>query len=242
MSAYRTGHGAAGNRLLDALPASTRSRLLEGTDAEPCTYLEQLYGPSDALEHCYFPTTCVCSLVADLSSGQRAEVAIVGNEGFVGVPAVLDGAARELALIQVPGEYYRVRTSTLRSVMAADGVLRTAALRYVGHTYDMAKQTALCNAYHSVEQRVARWLLTMADRAGTPALPMTQEVLAGMVSATRPRTAEAAGRLRRDGILSTRRGAVEIRDRARLEARACECYGATRLPSDAARSAPSRDT
>lgn len=181
------------------------------------------------MEHCYFPITCVCSLVADLATAQRAEVAIVGNEGFVGIPAVLDATARELALIQVPGECYAVKADRMRALMDRDVTLRAAMLRYVGYAYDMVKQTALCNAYHTVEQRVARWLLTMADRAGTDQLPMTQEVLAGMVSATRPRTAEAAGRLRGAGMLATRRGAVEIRDRARLERRACECYRAMRL-------------
>ena len=224
-------HGGAGNRLLDALPASIRSRLLEDARVEPCNHLDQLYGPSDAIEHCFFPTTCVCSLVVDLSSGQRAEVAIIGNEGFVGVPAVLDTATKELALVQVPGEYYRVKTSRMRSLMERDSTLRAVALRYVGRTYEMAKQTALCNAYHTVQQRVARWLLSMADRAGSDELPMTQEVLAGMVSATRPRTAEAAGRLRAEGLITTRRGAIEIRDRAGLAERACECYGATRLAS-----------
>ena len=229
MPVHRTGHGAAGNRLLDALPPSIRSRLLEDASIESYHHLEQLYGPSSAVEYCYFPITCVCSLVADLATGQRAEVAIVGNGGFVGIPAVLDATARELALIQVPGECCVVKASRVRALMERDAALRAAMLRYVGYAYDMVKQTALCNAYHTVEQRVARWLLTMADRAGTDQLPMTQEVLAGMVSATRPRTAEAAGRLRGAGMLATRRGAVEIRDRARLERRACECYGAMRV-------------
>lgn len=229
MPPHKTGHGEAGNRLLDALPASIRSRLLEGVDVEPCNQLEQLYGPSDAMEHCYFPTTCVCSLVCDLATGQRAEVALVGNEGFVGVPGVLASEVRELALVQVPGEFYRVKTSRLRSMVERDGALRDVVLQYVGHTYTVVKQTALCNAYHTVEQRVARWLLTLCDRAGTCELPVTQELLAGMVSATRPRTAEAAGRLRVAGILATRRGAVEVLDRHRLERRACECYEATRL-------------
>ncbi|MGQ0656253.1 MAG: Crp/Fnr family transcriptional regulator [Betaproteobacteria bacterium] len=225
----QTGHGGAGNRLLDALPASTRSRLLEGAEVESCNHLEQLYGAGDAMEHCFFPTTCVCSLVADLASGQRAEIAIVGNEGFVGMPAVLGIPPRERALAQVPGEYYPVKASRLRALMDRDAALREAVLRQSGRIYDMVKQTALCNAYHSVEQRVARWILTLADRAGSDELPMTQEMLAGMVSATRPRTAEAAGRLRTAGIIATRRGATAIRDRARLERRACECYQATRL-------------
>jgi len=226
------GHGGAGNRLLDALPASIRARLLEGGEVESCNYLEQLYGPSDAMESFYFPTSCVCSLVADLASGQRAEVAIVGSEGFVGIPALFGVAPREAALIQVPGEYYRVKASRVVALMQREEKLSAVLLRHAGCMYNMAKQTALCNAYHSVEQRVARWLLTMADRARADELPLTQEMLAAMVSATRPRTAEAAGRLRTAGIIATRRGAIALRDRARLERRACECYEATRLARD----------
>jgi CRP-like cAMP-binding protein len=147
----------------------------------------------------------------------------VGSDGFVGIPALLGAEATEYVIAQSAGEGYEISTGRIRSLLDEHKGLHQGLLQYIGHAYQMAKQTTVCNAYHAIEQRLARWLLAMQDRSGKDEFSMTQELLSYMVAATRPRVTEAAAKLRAQGLIDYRRGRVIIKDRKALEARACEC-------------------
>lgn len=227
------GPGPTGNELLDRLLAG--EALAREITRVTLETEQELLIPGVMVSRVFFPTTSVCCILLALKSGQRAEVSTVGNEGFVGIPAVLRIPATEYAIVQIPGDAYVVNASALLGVLDENGGLRRIVNRYIGYAYQSAQQTTICNSYHSVEQRLARWLLTAHDRARTDVFPMTQELLSHMVAATRPRVNEAARRLRSDGMIDYERGSVQIRSRNRLERRACECYAATRRPAPAER-------
>jgi len=221
---------AAGNRLLDQLPddvlkAVTRAARLRTYQPE-----EELGAPDAPLRQLVFPTTMVCSILTALKSGQRAETVTVGNEGFVGISAILGTRQNEYVVAQTAGDGYEMSASRLKSLVARHKSLQQGMLRFIAYAYHMAKQASVCNAYHTVEQRLARWLLATHDRFMHDEFEMTQEMLSRMVAATRPRVTEAAAKLRADGIIDYQRGRIKIRNRKRLEAAACECYESTRLP------------
>lgn len=155
----------------------------------------------------------------------------VGNEGFVGIPAAVHLPATEYAVVQIPGEAYALDAQTFQRALEKNEDMRHAVIRYIGYAHQVAQQATACNSYHSVEQRLARWLLTVQDRARKDEFPMTHELLSHMVAATRPRVGEAAARLRSAGTIGYHRGMIRIADRTRLEAKACECYAATRRPT-----------
>lgn len=160
---------------------------------------------------------------------------IVGSEGFVGIPAILGAKPSEYVIAQGAGQAYEVTAQRITALAEKHATLQHALLQYVGYAYHVAKQTTVCNAYHAIEKRMARWLLSIHDRLAQDRFPMTQELLSHMVAATRPRVTEAAARLRAEGIIDYYRGHLTIKDRKALESRACECYEATRLPRSAGR-------
>jgi CRP-like cAMP-binding protein len=223
---------STGNRLLDKLPSGTRQLIARAARLRSYAMEEQLIAPGAAVRGLIFPTTLVCSVLVGLSSGQRAEMGTVGNEGFVGIPALLGTRPTEFVIAQRAGEAYEISAIRIASLIERSRLLQQGLLQYVGHAYHVAKQTTACNAYHTIEQRLARWLLLMQDRTGKDSFPMTQELLSQMVAATRPRVTEAAAKLRADSIIDYHRGRVTIRDRKALQVRACECYEATRHPAD----------
>lgn len=219
-----------GNRLLDQLPPRARATLLRAARLRTYEAEEELITFGTPVRTLVFPTTVVCSLLIGLRSGKRAEMGMVGNEGCVGISALLDIRPTEQVVAQTPGEGYEISTADLRPHFVGHKHFQQAVIRFIGHAYHMARQTTACNAYHNVQQRLARWLLAVHDRARQDHFAMTQEMLSQMVAATRPRVTEAAARLRADGLIDYQRGRIIIRDRKRLEAQACECYQATRLP------------
>jgi len=200
-------------------PAKTRT----------CEIDEELIVPGRPVSVLLFPTTLVCSVLIGLRTGQRADMGTVGNEGFVGIPAVLGTQPTEHVVVQTAGEGYEISAGTIASFLDRYRTLHQGLLQYIGHAYHMAQQATVCNAYHSIEQRLARRLLAMHDRSGKDQFSMTQELLSHMVAATRPRVTEAAARLRTEGVIDYQRGRVTIKNREGLESRACECYEATKL-------------
>jgi CRP-like cAMP-binding protein len=192
---------------------------------------EELISFGKPVRNVVFPTTVVCSLLIGLRSGKRAEMGTVGYEGYVGISDILGIGPTEHVVAQTPGDGYEVSPATMRSHFARHKNFQQSVMRFIGHAYHMARQTTACNAFHNVQQRLARWLLTVHDRAPRNEFAMTQEMLSQMVAATRPRVTEAAANLRAEGIIEYQRGRIVIRDRKNLEAKACECYEATLLPS-----------
>jgi CRP-like cAMP-binding protein len=213
------------------LPPNAREAVLGAAQLRGCQVDEELIVPGRPAQLLLFPTTLVCSVLIGLRSGQRADMGTVGNEGFVGIPAVLGTHPTEYVVAQSAGEAYEVSASRIVALLDRYKTLQQGLLQYIGHAYHMAQQATVCNAYHTIEQRLARWLLAMQDRSAKDQFSMTQELLSHMVAATRPRVTEAAAKLRADGVIDYQRGRVTIKDRGRLEARACECYEAIRHPA-----------
>jgi CRP-like cAMP-binding protein len=217
-----------GNVILDELPQPVRRAFISKTLIDlPAGTLLQRQG--ERITHAFFPTTAVCSVVVELASGDKAETGTVGRDGFVGVPAVLGiFVSHSSSLIQISGEGYRMNVRSVIDLCRQHDAFRKALFGYTGYTLHLANRSVACNSYHSIVQRLARWLLFAHDRAGNNDFYLTHEALSAMLAATRPRVSQAAGRLKADGIIDYRRGKVRILDRQRLESVSCECYEETK--------------
>jgi len=216
-----------GNRILDALPPAAQRGLQKllvslAVGADVLT-------PGERITHAVFPTTAICSVIIELDSGDKAESATVGPDGFVGVPLVLGASICDArAVVEIGGEAYRLPAKTVLELCADHDAFRRALFGYSAFRLHLASRTLACNSFHSILQRMARWLLFLHDRLGRSDLRLTHQRLSSMLAATRPRVSQAAARLKGDGIIDYRRGSIRILDRVRLEAIACECYGQTR--------------
>lgn len=216
-----------GNRILDELPLSAQRTLDRASVALVAG--DEVLTPGERILYALFPTTAVCSLVMHLDSGDKAETATVGRDGFIGVPLVLGRPMSDVScVVQVEGEAYRVSAKTLLDLCKEHEAFRRALFAYSAFRLHLASRTLACNSFHSILQRMARWLLFVHDRVGSSDFRLTHERLSAILAATRPRVSQAAARLKGEGIIDYRRGTIRIVDRQRLEAIACECYGETR--------------
>ena len=216
-----------GNRLLDELPAPAQRSLAKSLVDLPAGAV--VLSPGERIAQALFPTTAVCSVVIELDSGDKAETATVGRDGLVGMPLVLGATVSDAAaIVQLAGEAYRVAPKTLFELCREHEAFRRALFAYGAFRLHLASRTLACNSFHSIVQRMARWLLFSHDRAAADEFRLTHEALSNMLTATRPRVSQAAARLRADGIITYRHGQVRILDRSRLEQTSCECYVETR--------------
>ena len=223
--------GETGNRILDALPAAARRACQKTLVTLPVG--TELVGQGQRITHAFFPTTAVCSMVVELATGDKAETATIGSDGFVGVSLVLgDPVAYSRGVVQVPGAGYRVSARQVLDLCKQHEDFRRALFGYSAFKLHLAARSVACNSFHSVRQRLARWLLFAHDRAATNEFRLTHEMLSAMLAATRPRVSQAAAKLKAEGLIDYRRGMVRILQRTRLEAASCECYQDTkRLPA-----------
>jgi CRP-like cAMP-binding protein len=214
------------NFLLSALPSREYNRLLPHFDRVPLVYKDELYEVGQPISHVYFPTSGALSLLlARDGRGTSMEVGMVGREGVVGLSVFL-GANAEFArtIVQVPGETLRIRADKFRVLVGRESVLHELLLRYVHVFLSQLTHEVACNALHSVEKRLCRWLLTVQDRAGSDRFPITHESLAAMLGVRRATVTEAARRLRQAGLIRYGGGQLTIIDRRGLEKRVCGCY------------------
>ena len=217
---------AVQNRLLAALPAIDRDRIVPTLDIVPLKLKEFLHKPGEHIEYVYFPGGGFCSIVTVLEDGDMVEVATIGREGMLGVDAALDGHQLSSATM-VQGETdicYRMSADAFRREMHQLGAFYELLTHYTQALMGFIMQSTACNAVHSVEQRLARWLLMAQDRMATDEFPLTQEFVAMMLGATRPTVTVVAGTLQRAGLITYHRGRVTIVDREQLKAASCECY------------------
>jgi CRP-like cAMP-binding protein len=183
----------------------------------------------ERITQAFFPTTAVCAVAVELASGDRAETAIVGRDGFVGVPLLLGVSVSSASkTVQVPGEGYLLTAKQFAELCRQYDAFRRALFGYSAFRLHLAGRSLACNSYHSIAQRLARWLLFTQDRAGRGHFRLTHEALAEVLAVTRPRISEAAGRFKAKGIIDYRAGNVRIIDRKRLEELSCECYEETK--------------
>ena len=232
-AANSSSHSPKQNHLLAALPAEDYARLLPDLDLVPMPLGEALYESGGLLQHVYFPTTSIVSLLYVMEDGASAEIAVVGNEGILGVSLFMGGETTpSRAVVQSEGHGYRLKAQLLKNEFNRAGPALHLLLRYTQALITQMAQTAVCNRYHSVEQQLCRWLLLSLDRLNSNELNMTQELIANMLGVRREGVTEAAGKLQRAGLIRYGRGRITIIDRPRLEREVCECYGVVKREFD----------
>jgi CRP-like cAMP-binding protein len=201
-----------------------------------------VYESGGSLRHIYFPTDSIVSLLYVLKNGASAEIAVVGNEGAIGVALFMGGETTpSRAIVQSAGFAYRLTGNRLKQEFSRHGQMLQVLLRYTQSLITQMAQTAVCNRHHSVDQQLCRWLLLSLDRLSSNKLTMTQELIANMLGVRREGVTEAAGRLQKQGVIQYKRGKITVLDRARLEAASCECYAVVKQETDRLLSPPARD-
>ena len=212
------------NELLAALPDAEWQRWLPHLEWINMPLGQALYESGTTLNHVYFPTTAIVSLLYVLENGASAEIAVVGNEGLVGVSLFMGGGSTpSRAVVQSAGEGYRMRASILKEEFTHAPVLHLL-LRYTQALITQMAQTAVCNRHHSLDQQLCRWLLLSLDRLPGNELTMTQELIANMLGVRREGVTEAALKLQKAELINYTRGRIKVVNRAGLEQRTCECY------------------
>jgi CRP-like cAMP-binding protein len=228
-----TSHTPKQNHLLAALPAAEWERLSPHLELVPMPLGEALYESGGRLQHVYFPTSSIVSLLYVMEDGASAEIAVVGNEGILGISLFMGGETTpSRAVVQSAGYGYRLKAPLLKQEFNRAGPVLHLLLRYTQALITQMAQTAVCNRHHSVEQQLCRWLLLSLDRLETHELTMTQELIANMLGVRREGVTEAAGNLQRAGLIRYSRGRITVLDRPRLEQAVCECYGVVKRETD----------
>ncbi len=221
------------NHLLAALPATVLKHFSSHLELASMHLGEVLYEPGAQLRHVYFPTTSIVSLLYVMENGSSAEIAIVGNEGILGISLFMGGQSTpSRAVVQSAGFGYRLRANLLMQEFNKAGPVMHLLLRYTQALITQMSQTAVCNRHHSLNQQLCRWLLLSLDRLSSNNLDMTQELIANMLGVRREGVTEAAGKLQQAGLIHYSRGRITVVDRPGLEAQACECYAVVKKEFD----------
>ena len=226
-------HDPRQNHLLAALLTDERASVFPNLELVPMPLGETVCEPGRQLRHVYFPTTCIVSLLYVMEDGASAEIAVVGNEGIVGVSLFMGGeTTTSRGVVQSAGHAYRLTGQLLKDEFFRAGPMQRLLLRYTQALLTQMAQTAVCNRHHSVDQQLCRWLLLSLDRLPSNQLTMTQELIANMLGVRREGVTEAAGKLQHAGLIHYSRGHITVLDRPGLEARVCECYAVVKKEND----------
>ena len=213
------------NRLLASLPVDEYQRLHPHLEPIDLKLRQILYAAGERASHVYFPHESIVSLVSVMKDGRRVEVGLVGNEGMLSTETYMGGnGSPNEAMVQVADSGVRMETDVLLKEFKRGGILQTVLLRYAQSLFTQVSQCAACNRLHSIEKRLARWLLMVSDRTKSARIPMTQEFLAFMLGSERSGVTLAAITLQEAGVIDYRRGKISIVDREGLVGAACECY------------------
>ncbi len=219
--------------LLAALPAADYERVRPQLEPVALDLGRAIYESGGQQVYVYFPITSIISLLYVMLDGSSAEIAVVGNEGLVGISLFMGGETTpSRAVVQSAGNCYRLRSSVLKAEFVKGGEMQHLLLRYTQALITQIAQTAVCNRHHSVEQQLCRWLLLSLDRLSSNKISMTQELIANMLGVRREGVTEAAGRLHAAGLIEYSRGTITVTDRPRLEAKVCECYAVVKREYD----------
>lgn len=213
------------NLLIAALAADARDRWARYLETVHLELGQSIYEPGVALRYAYFPVTALVSLLYVMATGASTEIALIGNDGIVGVSLFMGGVSTtNRAVVQSAGTALRLPVGLLLQEFALGGPTAQLLLRYTQALITQVTQTAACNRHHTIDQQLCRWLLHSIDRLPGDELVMTQELISHMLGVRREGVTEAASRLQRAGLIRYSRGHIRVLDRRRLEARACECY------------------
>lgn len=221
------------NRLIASLSEDEYVRLMPHLELVAQPLGQVLHESGVRMPFVYFPTTSIVSKLYVMENGASAEIAVVGNEGMLGVSLFMGGeTTTNRAVVQSAGHAYRLKAKLLKDEFARGGPLQQRLLCYSQALLTQIAQTAVCNRHHSLDQQFCRWLLMSFDRLPANELIMTQELIANMLGVRREGVTEAAGNVQKAGLISYNRGHIKLLDRAGLEARTCECYAVVRKEFD----------
>lgn len=223
----------AQNHLFQYIPIVEWERLLPNIEPIELPLGKVLYEPGTKMSHVYFPSTAIVSLLYALENGSSAEIAIVGNEGVVGISIFMGGeSTSSRAVVQSAGLGYKIRSSLLLEEFNKGGPVMHLLLRYTQALITQMAQTAVCNRHHTLDQQFCRWLLLSLDRLPSNELVMTQELIANMLGVRREGVTEAALKVQKAGLIKYSRGHITVLDRPGLEHRTCECYQVVKAEYD----------
>lgn len=226
-------HDFNANHLIAALPEPQRRQLVSQLEPVDLPLGEVIYESGRTLSHVIFPTTAIVSLLYVMEDGASAEIAVVGNEGVVGISLFMGGESTpSRAVVQSAGHGFRLKSKTMKDEFNRAGPVMHLLLRYTQALITQMAQTAVCNRHHSVDQQLCRWLLLSLDRLQGSELVMTQELIANMLGVRREGVTEAALKLQEGGLIRYARGRISILDRTGLEKRSCECYAVVKTEYD----------
>ncbi len=215
------------NKILAALSHEAHQRLLPNLEPVGLRHGKVIYEMNGPVRYLYFPYTAVISLVTQMSNGTIVEVGLIGNEGMSGITAVMDKeTSAERAIVQIPDSGVRAKLNVIKEEFQRGGEMQQLLLAYARRLMRQISQTAACNATHTAEERLSRWLLMCHDRVNSNELELTQEFIAEMLGTRRATVSVAAMVLQTEGYIKYHRGRIKIIDRAGLEAFTCECYQA----------------
>jgi CRP-like cAMP-binding protein len=221
------------NHLLAALPDAEWQRWLPALESIDMPLGQVLYEAGATLTHVYFPTTSIVSLLYVMENGASAEIAVVGNEGIVGISLFMGGGSTpSRAVVQSAGRGLRLAAQMMKDEFNKNGPVLHLLLRYTQALITQMAQTAVCNRHHSLDEQLCRWLLLSLDRLQGDELVMTQELIANMLGVRREGVTQAALNLQHAGLIRYARGHIAVLDRVGLEQRTCECYAVVRKEYD----------
>ena len=221
------------NHLLAALPPADLQRWLPQLERVEMPLGAVLYEPGRTLSHVYFPTNAIVSLLYVMEDGASAEIAVVGNEGVVGISLFMGGESTpSRAVVQSAGHGLRLKADAIKQEFQQAGPAMHLLLRYTQALITQMAQTAVCNRHHSLDQQLCRWLLLSLDRLHGTELVMTQGLIASMLGVRREGVTESALSLQKAGLLRYARGHITVLDRPGLERRTCECYAVVKKEYD----------
>lgn len=216
-----------------ALPDAQYRRWLPQLESVDLPLGHVLYESGKKLSHVYFPTTVVISLLYVLENGSSTEIAVVGNEGLVGISLFMGGGSTpSRAVVQSAGHSFRLNAKDLQDGFDRGGPVQHLLLRYTQALISQMSQTAVCNRHHTLDQQLCRWLLVSLDRLEGDELVMTQELIANMLGVRREGVTEGASKLQNAALIKYSRGHITVLDRPGLEKRACECYAVVKKEYD----------
>jgi CRP-like cAMP-binding protein len=221
------------NWLLSALADSEWQRIAAHLEPVDLRLGQMLFDSGGKPSHVYFPTTAIVSLLYVMENGASAEIAVVGNEGLVGISLFMGGqSTSSQAVVQAAGGGFRLSAAVLMEEFNRGGPVLHLLLRYTQALITQMAQTSVCNRHHALDQQMCRWLLLTLDRLHSSELVMTQELLSNILGVRRASISDAAGQLQKDGLIRYERGHISVLDRVAIERRSCECYAVVKKEYD----------
>jgi CRP-like cAMP-binding protein len=226
-------HRPQQNALLAALSATECKRLAKDLELVPLTLGQVLYESGQTMSHAYFPIDCIVSLLYVMKNGESAEIAVVGNEGMIGIALFMGGeSTMSRAIVQNAGHAYRLKGQVLKDEFNSGGALSRLLLMFASALITQMVQTAACNRHHPVDQQLCRWMLLSLDRLASNQISMTEKLIGNMLGISVGDVGKATGVLQKAGLIDYDAGEITVLDRPGVEKRSCECYDVVKKESD----------